>query len=78
MDAVFKIKGTEFNATLFKKIKSLLGKKGNANVVIQVTDEEEAYHRALQKSISELSEPDKLISFSMEGLEEYTSKKKHK
>lgn len=78
MDAVFNIKGEEFNETLFKKIKSLLRKTGNANVVIQITDDADAYHKALQKSISELSKPENLISFSMEGLEEYTAKKKSK
>ena len=76
MDAVFKIKGDEFDETLFKKIKALLSKTAQANVVIQITDEQDAYHRALQKSINELNQPEKLISFTMESLEAYNKKSK--
>ena len=76
MDAVFKIKGDEFDETLFKKIKALLRKSGDASVVIQITDEQDAYHRALQKSIIELNQPEKLLSFTMESLETYNKKSK--
>ncbi|MDZ4847607.1 MAG: hypothetical protein SH857_18890 [Chitinophagales bacterium] len=76
MDAVFKIKGEEFDETLFKKIKALLRKADNASVVIQITDEQDAYHRALQQSVSELSRPEQLISFTMESLEAYNKKRK--
>ena len=76
MDAVFKIKGDEFDETLFKKIKALLRKSDKASVVIQITDEQDAYHRTLQKSISELNQPEKLLSFTMESLETYNKKSK--
>jgi len=76
MDAVFKIKGEEFDETLFKKIKALLRKTEKASVVIQITDEQDAYHRALQKSISELNQPEKLLTFTMESLETYNKKGK--
>lgn len=73
MDAVFKIKGDEFDETLFKKIKALLRKSENSSIIIQVTDEQGAYHRSLQKSISELDRAENLISFTQEGLETYTA-----
>jgi len=77
MDAIFRIKGNEFDEALFKKIKALLRKSGDAKVVIQVTDEQDAYHRSLQKSISELSDPpENLISFTMEELVAYNKKRK--
>ena len=76
MDAVFKIKGDEFDETLFKKIKALLRKSDNSSVVIHVTDESSEYFRTLEKSIGELNRPQDLISFTMEGLETYTATKK--
>ena len=76
MDAIFKIKGDEFDETLFKKIKALLRKSDKTSVVIHVTDESAAYQRTLEKSINELNRAGDLISFTMEGLETYTANKK--
>ncbi len=70
MDAVFKIKGEEFDEVLFKKIKALLRKNGSS-VIIQVTDESEVYHRMLQQSINEMNEGSKLVSFALEDLVKY-------
>ena len=78
MDAVFKIRGDEFDEVLFKKIKALLRKGDNASVLIRVSDEKDVYERTLQKSIDELNEPKQLLSFTMESLETYTSGNKNK
>lgn len=76
MDAVFKIRGDEFDETLFKKIKALLKKSDRTSVVIHVTDESALYFRSLEKSMGELQQPEEMISFTMERLETYTAKKK--
>ena len=78
MDAIFRIKGDEFDETLFQKIKVLLRSANNSSVVIQVTDDKDAYDRALAKSVGELNQPDNLLSFSMENLETYHATKKNK
>ena len=78
MDAIFRIKGDEFDETLFQKIKVLLRSANNSSVVIQVTDDKDAYDRALAKSIGELNQPDNLLQFSMESLETYHATKKNK
>lgn len=76
MDAIFKIKGDEFDEALFKKIKALLRKSNEASVVIQITDDQDAYHRTLQQSIRELGDPEKHISFTMESLAAYNKRGK--
>ena len=68
MDALFKIKGNEFNEALFKKIKDLLRKGKNTSILIRVTDEQEVYQHTLEESIAQLNEPGELYSFTMQGL----------
>jgi hypothetical protein len=76
MEAVFKIRGDEFDEALFKKIKALLRKSDNSSVLIRVTDEQDEYTRTLEKSISELNQPENLLSFTMDSLTTYNTASK--
>ncbi|MDX2001611.1 MAG: hypothetical protein SFW35_04225 [Chitinophagales bacterium] len=78
MDAIFKIRGDEFDEALFNKIKALLNNNGKASIVIRVMDEQEVYNHDLMQSIAELEQPEKLISFTLEGLASYQNDTKGK
>lgn len=79
MDAVFKIKASEFNEDLFAKIKSLIKGRREAEITIVIREEElslvketpEQYVARIKKSADEI-EIGKGITFTMEELEDFT------
>jgi hypothetical protein len=82
MDAVIKVSSSEFDEELFKKIKSLIKKIGNAEVTIAVTNKTEnlfrneskkEYWDRLNKSVTDIEEG-KGVVFTMDELEEYIHK----
>ncbi len=76
MNAVIKVKASELNASLLERIKTLISENEDAEVTISVSDKQSDYFKVLNRSRKDLEEGRNLISFTMEELEEYSSKHK--
>ncbi|HEX8462824.1 MAG TPA: hypothetical protein VF623_15420 [Segetibacter sp.] len=73
MNAVIKLKSSELNASIIERIQALIQYKENVEITISVDDNVE-YFEELNRSIKDLKEGNNLISFTMEELEEYTTR----
>jgi hypothetical protein len=76
MEAVIKVKVSELNASLLKRIKKLFSEKEDAEITISLGKALPEYLETLVRSKNDLENNRNLISFTMEELEEYTTKQK--
>ncbi|MGN6399872.1 MAG: hypothetical protein ACTHMD_05430 [Flavisolibacter sp.] len=76
MEAVIKVKVSELNASLLKRIKKLFSEKEDAEITISLGKALPEYLETLIRSKNDLENNRNLISFTMEELEEYTAKQK--
>ena len=76
MEAVIKVKVSELNASLLKRIKNLFSEKEDAEITISLGKALPEYLETLVRSKNDLENNRNLISFTMEELEEYTTKQK--
>jgi hypothetical protein len=73
MQAVIKIKNSEFNETLFRKIKAMLNKSKESSVVIKIVDGQSLYYEELTQSIAELDNGKSIVTFTPEELKKYAA-----
>jgi hypothetical protein len=76
MVGVIKVKVSELNSSLLKRLKKLFAENEDAEVTISFGKESSEYWETLVRSKNDLENNRNLISFTMEELEEYTSKQK--
>ena len=72
MEAVIKLKVSELNAAFLKKVKTLFNE--DVEVTISFDEKNSEYLNTLNRSKKDLEAGHKLISFTMEELEEYVTK----
>ena len=78
MEAVIKIRGSELNNHLLKKIKDLVSANKNLDITISINDTNNEYFKKLDNSIGQLDKKKDLVQFTMEEFVEYVPKKKGK
>lgn len=78
MEAVIKLKPEELTSGILSKIRKMIGKKDNMEVIITVRDSNEGYLATLDRSIHELETDKDTITFAMEDFLEYPTKKSKK
>jgi hypothetical protein len=78
MEAVIKLKPEELTSGILSKIKKMIGKRNNMEVIITVRDSNEEYLATLDRSIHELETDKDTTTFAMEDFLEYPSEKPKK
>lgn len=78
MEAVIKLKPEELTSGILSKIKKMIGKRNNMEVIITVRDSNEEYLATLDRSIQELETDKDTITFAMKDFLEYPSEKPKK
>ena len=76
MDAVIKVRVSELNASLLKRLKSLFQGMEDTELTITYDSRNNDYLTVLERSKKDLEERNNLVTFTMEELEEYTLKSK--
>jgi len=76
MEAVIKIKVSELNSSLIKRIKKLFSDDEDAEITISLGKKTSEYLEVLNRSKEDLENNKNLISFTMEELAEYSANKK--
>jgi hypothetical protein len=76
MEAVIRVKVSQLNTSLLKRIKKLFSEEEDAEITISLGKALPEYLEILSRSKNDLENNRNLISFTMEELEEYTAKQK--
>jgi len=76
MEAVIKVKVSELNGSLIKRIKKLFSDDEDAEITISLGKKLSEYLEVLNRSKDDLENKRNLISFTMEELAEYSANKK--
>ena len=76
MEGVIRVKDSELNSSLLKRLKKLFAENEDAELTISFGKETSEYWKTLVRSKNDLDNNRNLISFTMEELEEYTSRQR--
>ena len=76
MNATIKIRVSELNTAFIERIKLLFSDKEDAELTITYNNKQSDYLGTLKKSKQQLEEGKNLVTFTMDELEAYTSKRK--
>jgi hypothetical protein len=75
METTIKINPSELNENLLNNIKAFIGIRDNIDVTISLKEFDVEYADALDRSIEEADNGDKLVSFTMENFMNYSPSK---